>query len=112
MNNPTDEQIMERLARSCGWKPKDDSDTRFMGFRLWWENESEITTFSNLPAFLASTDAIRPVLEKLSEDQWGNLCQKLQSKAKAGVRTMAEHYLTIPPATLARAIYEAIGEAG
>lgn len=111
MNNPTDEQITERIARFCGWEP--DHWNMPWGERLlWWTNKEsgDVTTFCSLPSFTSSIDALRPVMEKLSEDQWGNLCQKLQSKAKAGVRTMAEHYLTIPPETLARAIYGAIGK--
>lgn len=106
MTTPTDEQIIEKLARFCG----DGS------YNAWCADGFGP---SNRPEFLESHDALRPILERLSEYQQNRLIDKLywqwpvntrDLNIHALVRLFGRHALTLPPRTLALALYEVIGE--
>lgn len=105
---PTDEQIVERLAGFCGWKKRTVKFARYGKVNCeWYEYKGD--KYMHLPDFLNSRDALEPVLEKLTEFQKAELMFAL-AKLSVGPCPWQAHFffLTIPPRTIASALYEVI----
>jgi hypothetical protein len=104
MSNPTDQQIIERLAMFLGWKPDTELFLSKEGTRI-----RRLRSGFN---FCESRDALQPVLEKLSEDHWRKLIQRLDSRRRNSLDYISAYkfLLMISPLTLAAALYEVIGE--
>lgn len=86
----TDEEVVGVLAERDGWT---SGVLRWLPRTRW-------------PDYLESRDALAPVLEKLTPEEWKRLGGYLPWP-EDGVKTY-RHLLTIPPRDLAHAIAEAI----
>lgn len=105
--NPTDAQITERLARFCGW-----TKCQCGAPDCWRAPLNNYGPFDGaMPDFLNSRDALAPVLEELNAKQWTDLYLMFLSRyCLASDKECLIRMLTIPPRTLALALYEAIGD--
>jgi hypothetical protein len=79
-----------------------------------WDDQVTICHFTP-PNFFESRDALQPVLEKLNEEQAEHLLRLLNETMERRVKGKSDGMaciaiLTVPPRTLAAALYEVIGE--
>lgn len=62
-----------------------------------------------LPDYLHSTDALRPVLAKLTQEEWRWLVERIALMYEAsGEHGLMRYTLTLDPPVLARAVAEAV----
>jgi hypothetical protein len=123
MSTPTDQQITERLARFMGWKP--EVRKKYAGepnCKGWGKNQhlhlgDKDREFSiwTPEVNLDSRDALQPVLEKLNEEQADQLLEEIAETMERRVEGKSDGMgfiavITLPPRTLAAALYEVIGE--
>lgn len=99
-----DEEVVRVLAEREGWTTVDcwcGCGAKQMsrdGKRAWP---------GKLPTnYLTSRDALQPVMEKLTQDEWRRLSWRIVPVASA--RGIARRLLSIPPRDLANAIAEAM----
>lgn len=97
-----DDLIVEVLAKRMGWTRCFTTDG---GYQQGISPEGLDT---ELPNFTNSLDALRPVLEGMSDEEWTRFQFHAFSLFKSGV-TMAEAFLTMTPLQIATCAVKAMG---
>ncbi len=104
----TDEQVIEKLAKRMGWSDLHFSST----FGDWYGNHPDYGERGrcSMPRWVESRDALAPVLEKLSEEEWTQLGSNLQAGYASLIDSVGEFkfLLALSPRDLAHAIAEAM----
>lgn len=114
MNN--EEQIVRTLAEREGWTTVRPL-VGVPGFSGVFEAAGPY--YQDLPDYLHSRDALALVMEKMTPEEWDKLndalcfahLSDLASRSTKSIRPV-QFYLTLPPATLARLVAEAIVACG
>jgi hypothetical protein len=101
----TDQQVIEQLAGRLGFKPCSDNPGVF-AMQHATPQYGMKASFSHMSDLLTSRDALAPVLEGLSEGEWGRLVHLWGASPLSATR----YFLTLPPRDLAFAIAEALEE--
>lgn len=101
----TDEQVVRVLALRNGF-------TEVYDWKPGYGTLNDRICYVCIPPYLASHDALAPVLAGLSEVEWNELTPRLHRQSMAGIhsspalsyRKLTSYLLTLPPADLARAV--------
>lgn len=104
MTHPDDATVVRVLAERDDWSPCN------CGSANCYRHRKHGNKFLYDIGYLASTDAIRPVLAKLSENERWKLAALLEQVVSRRLSGFEWTYalLTLPPADLARAVASAI----
>lgn len=101
----TTQRIGDVLAEREGWIQTSDWRSGWMQITTDWPKGLPRT----LPNYTESLDALQPVLEKLTEEEWDNLDDEIWCIAKSPL-TYSEKFLLLKPNDLALCIVKAIGK--
>lgn len=63
-----------------------------------------------LPPYLTSHDALQPLLEKVTEEQWGNMSMEVMKLGRTPFQSFTELCLTLTPEQKADCILKACGK--
>lgn len=124
MTRPSDSEVVRVLAERDGWHERETEEMalHFPGgwlpakVKRWFHGDGiAALPFENPPDYLHSLDAIRPLLAKLTPEEWAALIKRVdigegvtwEQRANYAGRII-QHCLTLDPPVLARAVAEAI----
>lgn len=135
-NQLTDEQVVRVLAERDGWflwqevrgltkfttlqvvlkdrepwrRVQNHEEAKQRYTLLKWADYDwrKVINAGQLPNYLTSLDALRPVLATLTEHEWSELAWALKSEREQTEMMTTQFYLTLPPSKLAHAIAEVL----
>jgi hypothetical protein len=112
MHGPLEQRQIEFLAKVEGWTHIESGVNGVGEIMMIGINQNCFPNFRKhlLPNYLHSRDALQPVLEKLTDDQWYGLSKFLYNKYPFAMSVaMAKHLILMPPNQLANALCEVLG---
>jgi hypothetical protein len=106
----TDQDVVRLCAERLGCKVVDETKLGDGTMKaLWWENpHGRPVTHQQMGLFLTSHDALRPVLAKLTVEEWMRAEEIISRIKKQPV--WARTTLTLEPRALAYAVAEVLSE--
>lgn len=111
MNEPTDQQVIEILAKREGYEWKVSGSDPYEDGYCWHDKEGKFPVY--LPPYLKSLDALAPILATLTEEEWIKYLACLPDAAGVNMSSKVWEYqkavMTLKPRQLALCICKAIG---
>lgn len=92
------------LAELEGWKPRAHGQWSQNSNLFLCKKENE------LPPYLTSHDALQPLLDKMTEEQWGKMSMEVMKLGKKPFQTFTELCLTLTPEQKTECILKACGK--